>query len=253
VRPATSQARATAPVARSVFWVMISLIAWELYQAFRSGAGVPPGSWPLAPVDLVFLVLLPAMAAFAFTRLFLVISQTARGTLNVYSAISSPLAWAFWLGIGIGMVGHGMHLAGHLISRALPDIFIQGEFAAKVQFLDGTLGYLLLGLGFFLVTVSLLLLGQGAGPRLTGPERLLFVLGSLATYGVVFLNIGVGGGQVIAAIAASVLLSAVSLWKLPPSEVTSDPIGALVVPGSFMAAVTLIIWTIVVGGQPAWP
>ena len=232
---------------------MISLIAWELYQGIRAGASVPEGSWPISPVDLVFLVLFPALAAFAFTRLFLVISQTARGTLNVYSAISSPLAWAFWLGIGIGMLGHGIHLAGHLVSRALPDIFIQGEFASKVEFLDTTLGYLLLGFGFFLVSLALLLIGQGAGPRITGPERLLFVLGSLATYGVVFVYMGVGGGQVIAAIAGSVVLSAVSLWKLPPSEITIDPIGTLIVPGSFLAAVTLIIWTIIVGGQPVWP
>ncbi len=214
---------------------------------------VPAGSWPISPVDLVFLVLLPALAAFAFTRLFLVMSQTARGTLNIYSAISSPLAWAFWLGIGIGMLGHGVHLAGHLVSRALPEIFIQGEFAAKVEFLDTTLGYLLLGAGFFLVSLALLLIGQGAGPRITGPERLLFVLGSLATYGVVFIYVGVGGGQVIAAIAGSVVLSAVSLWKLPPSEITGDPIGALIVPGSFLAAVALIIWTIIIGGQPVWP
>jgi hypothetical protein len=232
---------------------MISLIAWELYQGLRAGAATPEGSWPIAPVDFVFLVLFPALAAFAFTRLFLVMSQTARGTLNIYSAISSPLAWTFWLGIGFGMLGHGMHLAGHLISRALPDIFIQGEFAAKVEFLDTTLGYILLGSGFFLVSLALLLIGQGAGPRMTGPERLLFVLGSLATYGVVFIYMGVGGGQVIAAIAGSVVLSAVSLWKLPPSEVTADPIGALIVPGSFLAAVALIIWTIIIGGQPVWP
>lgn len=232
---------------------MISLIAWELYQGLRAGAEVPQGSWPIAPVDLAFLVLFPALAAFAFTRLFLVMSQTARGTLNIYTAISSPLAWAFWLGIGIGILGHGIHLAGHLVSRALPDIFLQGEFASKVQFLDTTIGYLLLGFGFFLVTLSLLLIGQGAGPRITGPERLLFVLGSIATYGAVFVYMGVDAGQAIAAIAGSVVLCAVSLWKLPPSEITCDPIGALVVPGSFLAAVTLIIWTIIVGGQPVWP
>jgi hypothetical protein len=86
---------------------MISLIAWELYQGLRASAAVPTGQWAIAPVDLVFVVLLPALAAFAFTRLFLVISQTARGMLNVYSAISSPVAWTFWIGIGLGMIGHG--------------------------------------------------------------------------------------------------------------------------------------------------
>ena len=253
MRAGTSQARATVPVARSVFWVMISLMAWELFQALRAKAGIPKGSWAVEPVDLVFLVLLPALSVFAFTRLFLVVSQTARGTLNVYSAISSPLAWIFWLGLAIGIMGHGVHVAAHLIVRSLPDIFSQGEFASKVAFLDTQAGYLLLGSGFFLASLSLLLLGQGTGQRISGPERLLFVLGSFATYGVVIVYVGVGGGQVIAAIGASAALSAVSLWSLPPSEVTSDPIGAFIVPGSFFAGLTLIIWTIIVGGQPTWP
>jgi hypothetical protein len=232
---------------------MISLIAWELYQGLRAGAATPQGQWALPPVDVVFMVLLPALAAFAFTRLFLVISQTARGTLNVYSAISSPLAWTFWIGLGLGMIGHGVHLTGHWVSRSMPDVFSQGEFAAKILFLDTKLGYILLGLGFFLVSLSLLFIGLGSGPRLTGPERLLFGLGSLATYGVVLIYLGIGGGQVIEAIAASVVISAVSLWKLPPSEITSDAIGAIIFPGTFLAGVTLIVWTIIVGGQPVWP
>jgi hypothetical protein len=253
VRPATSQSKATAPVARSVFWVLISLIAWEVYQGLRAGATPPAGQWALAPVDVVFMVLLPALAAFAFTRLFLVLSQTARGTLNVYTAISSPLAWTFWIGVGLGMIGQGVHLTGHWVARSLPDIFEQGEFAAKIIFLDTKLGYLLLGIGFFLLSLALLLIGLGAGPRLTGPERLLFGLGSLATYGAVLLYLGISGGQVIAVIAASVVISAVSLWKLPPAEITSDAIGALIFPGTFLAGITLIAWTIVVGGQPVWP
>ena len=69
----------------------------------------------------------------------------------------------------------------------------------------------------------------------------------------VLIYLGVGGGQVIAAIAASVVISAVSLWKLPPSEITSDPIGAFIFPGTFLAGLTLIVWTIIVGGQPVWP
>jgi hypothetical protein len=232
---------------------MISLVAWEFFQVIRAGAHIPAGSWAVGPVDLVFLVLLPALAAFAFTRLFLVVSQTARGTLNVYSSISSPLAWIFWLGLAFGMIGHGIHLAAHFIERSLPDIFNQGEFAAKISFLDTRVGYLLLGFGFFLASLSLLLLGQGNGQRVSGFERLFFVLGSFATYGVVIIYLGVGGGQVIAAIAASAALSAVSLWSLPPSEVTSDPIGAFIVPGSFLAGLALIVWTIIVGGQPSWP
>lgn len=245
--------RATAPVARSVFWLMMSLVAWELFQGLRAGAAVPEGSWALSLVDLVFLVLLPALCAFAYTRLFLVISQTARGTINVYSAVSSPLAWLLWIGLGIGMIGHGIHIAGRAIQRAMPEIFAQGDFAAKIAFLDTRVGYLLLGIGFFLATLVILLIGQGAGQRITGPERLLFILGSLATYGFVIIYMGVGGEQIIFAIVASAVLSAVSLWTLPPSEITRDPIGAFIVPGTFLACLTLIIWTVVVGGQPTWP
>ncbi len=232
---------------------MMSLLAWEIYQGVRAGAAVPKGQWALTPADLVFSVLLPALAAFAFTRLFLVLSQTARGTLNVYSAISSPLAWTFWIGLGLGLIGHGVHLAGHWVSRSLPDIFYQGEFASKIVFLDTKMGYLVLGGGFFLASLALLLIGLGSGPRLTGPERLLFGLGSLGTYGAVLMYLGIGGGQVITAISASVVISAVSLWKLPPSEITRDAIGSLIFPGTFLAGITLIVWTIIVGGQPVWP
>jgi hypothetical protein len=247
------QVRATAPIARNVFWLMISLMAWEVFQGLRAGAVAPAGSWTLTWFDLVLFVLLPALSAFAFTRLFLAVTQSARGTLNVYSAISSPHAWAFWMGLGIGMIGHGIHLAGHAIQRAMPEIFSQGEFAAKIAFLDTRVGYLLLGLGFFLASLAILLLGQGTGQRMSGPQRLLFVLGSLATYGLVIVYLGVAGRQVILAITASVVLSTVGLWTLPPSELTRDPIGAFIVPGALLAGLTLIGWTIVVGGQPTWP
>jgi len=253
VRGNTSQVRATAPVARSVFWLLLSLVAWELFQGLRAGTAIPGGFWALTPFDLVFLVVLPAFSAFAFTRLFLVVTQSARGMLNVYSVISSPFAWTFWLGLGIGLIGHGVHVAGHAVQRAMPEIFAQGEFAAKIAFLDVRLGYLLLGFGFFLASLVILLVGQGAGQRISGAERLLFVLGSLATYGFVIVYLGVGGRQIIPAIGASIVLSAVSFWTLPPSEVTRDPIGALIIPGTFLAGVTLIVWTLIVGGQPTWP
>jgi hypothetical protein len=249
----TIPARATAPVARSTFWLMISMLAWELYQGIRAGAPAPDGSWALTPVDLGFFLLLPALTAFAFARLFLVITQSVRGSLNVYSVISSPFAWVFWIGLSFALIGHGIHLAGHVISRALPDMYIQGEFAAKVAFLDTRVGYLLLGFGFFLTTAVVLILGQGGGQRISGFERIIFVLGSLATYGVVFIYLGVGGGQLIPAIVASVVLCVVGFWVLPPYEVTRDPIAAFVMPGTFLAGLTLIIWTIVVGGQPTWP
>jgi hypothetical protein len=236
-----------------VFWLMISLIAWEVFSAVRAGAAVPTGSWSHTPFDLVFLVLLPALSAFAFTRLFLVLTQSNRGTLNVYSVISSPYAGMFWVGLAIGLIGYGIHTAAHSLYRAMPQVLAQGEFAAKIQFLDARVGYLLLGFGFFLATLAVMLVGQGAGQRLSGGERVLFGLGSLATYGFVIVYLGVGGGQIIAAIAASVALVAVSFWLLPPSEVTLDPIGAFVTPGALAAGLTLVIWTVVIGGQPTWP
>jgi hypothetical protein len=250
---ANAQIRSNAPVARSVFWVIVSLIAWEVYQGVRAGAAVPTGSWSHTPFDLVLLILLPALTAFAFTRLFLVLTQSNRGTLNVYSVISSPYAWMFWVGLAIGLCGYGIHTAAHSLYRAMPEVLARGEFASKIQFLDVRVGYLLLGFGFFLATLAIMFLGQGASQRLSGGERLLFGLGSLLTYGAVIVYMGVGGGQIIAAIAGSIVLVTVSLWILPPSEVTSDPIGAFITPGAFAAGLTLIVWTVVVGGQPTWP
>lgn len=253
MRPTTSQLRATAPLARSVFWLLIGLVAWELYQGLRAGATIPAGTWAMPAADLIFLVLIPACAAFAFIRVFLVISQSARGTLNVYTAISSPMAWVFWLGLAVTMIGHGIRLAAHAIHRAMPEIFAEGEFAAKIAFLDGDAGFLLLAIGLFLVSLAVLLSGQGCGQRLSGPERLLFLLGSFATYGVAIIYLGVGAGQVIFAIIASAILSAVSLWTMPPYELTRDPVAAFIVPGAFLAGIALVVWTIVVGGQPTWP
>jgi hypothetical protein len=253
MRPST-QIRANAPVARSVFWVMIPLIAWEVFQGIRADAVVPAGSWSHTWFDLVLTVLLPALSAFAFTRLFLVLTQSNRGTLNVYSVISSPWAWMFWVGLAIGLSGYGIHTAAHSLAQAMPELLAQGEFAAKINFLDVQLGYALLGFGFFLATIAIIFLGQGRAQRLSGAESLLFVIGSLATYGAVLVYMGVAGGQIFGAIGASFLICVVSFWILPsPSEIALDPIGAFVTPGSAAAFLTLVIWTVVVGGQPTWP
>ncbi|MGI5939825.1 MAG: hypothetical protein ACOX8V_03930 [Thermoleophilia bacterium] len=252
MRTSTS-VRAATPVTRGAFWLMISLLAWEIYQGIRADAPVRPDSWAAQPVDLVFLALLPALTAFAFARLFLVITQSVRGTIDVYSAISSPFAWVFWLGLAVGLIGHGVHLAGHALHKALPAVYIQGEFAAKIAFLDTRAGYLLFGLGFFVATAVILFLGHGGGQRIAGPIRAFFIFGSLATYGAVFVYLGVAGGLLIPAITGSVVLSAIGLWALPPYEITRDPVAALIVPGSFLAGLTLIVWTLIVGGQPTWP
>lgn len=253
MRP-NAQIRANAPVARSVFWVMMSLIVWEVFQGVRANAAIPAGAWSHTWFDLAFIVLLPALSAFAFTRLFLVLTQSNRGTLNVYSVISSPWAWMFWVGLAVGLMGYGIHTAARSLNRSMPAILAQGEFAAKIEFLDASLGYLLLGAGFFLATVAIILLGQGRAQKLSGGERLLFVLGSFATYGFVLVYMGVAEGQIFGAIGASLAISVVSFWILPSmSEITLDPIGAFVTPGSAAAFLTLVIWTVVVGGRPVWP
>jgi len=75
----------------------------------------------------------------------------------------------------------------------------------------------------------------------------------LATYGAVIVYMGVGGGQIIAAIVGSIAIVAAGLWLLPLSDLTQDPIGAFVWPGTLLGLLTLIVWTVVVGGQPTWP
>lgn len=233
---------------------MITLIAWEVFQGVRADTGVPAGSWSHTWYDLVFIVLLPALAAFAFTRLFLVLTQSNRGTLNVYSVISSPYAWMFWVGLAIGLSGYGIHTAAHSLSRAMPEILARGEFAGKIQFLDVQLGYGLLGFGFLLATLAIIFLGQGRAQRLSGAESLLFIIGSLATYGAVLVYMGVGGGQIFGAIGASFVICLVSFLILPSvSEIALDPIAAFITPGAAAAFLTLVIWTVVVGGQPTWP
>ena len=61
MRPGSSRAGTAAPITRMVFWTMVSMAAWELYQGLRIGAAVPTGAWPLSGVDVVFLVLIPAV------------------------------------------------------------------------------------------------------------------------------------------------------------------------------------------------
>lgn len=252
MRSDTSRVGVTAPVTRMVFWVMVSLVAWVVFQGLRIGAAIPTGSWPLSAVDVVFLVLLPTLCALAFIRLFLVLTQTARGTLNIYAALSSPWAWVFWLGLAVAMIGHGLHLAGNAIWRQLPEAFSQGDFATKIAFLDTKLGYALLGLGFFLVSLAMLFVGHGSAQRLSLVERVVFVLGSLATYGALAILLGVGARQYIPAIAGCAILTVVAVLLVHPSEITRDPITVFIVPGAFLAGLTLLVWTLIVGGQPAF-
>ncbi len=56
------QTRTRAPVARSVFWVMLSVVAWEFFQFIRSEPGNLCCSWALPLVDLLFLCYCPLLA-----------------------------------------------------------------------------------------------------------------------------------------------------------------------------------------------
>ena len=252
MRYRASRVGASAPITRPIVWVMISMVAWELFQGLRLGAAVPTGSWPLSAVDAIFLVLLPALCAFAFIRFFLVLTQSARGTLNVYAALSSPWAWVFWLGICVAMLGQGAHLAGNAIWRQVDQGIIRGEFAAQIAFMDVSFGYAVLGLGIFLVTLATLFMGHGAAQRLVGPERLMFILGSLATFGVLGVVIGVGAHQYITTIGATAILTVAGFLLVPPSEITYDPVTAFIVPGAAASCLIVLIWTLVVGGQPTF-
>jgi hypothetical protein len=252
VRYRASRVGASTPITRPIFWVMISMVAWELFQGLRIGAAVPTGSWPLSGVDAVFLVLLPALCAFAFIRFFLVLTQSARGTLNVYAALSSPWAWVFWLGICVAMLGQGAHLAGNAIWRQVDKGIIRGEFAAQISFMDIGFGYGVLGLGIFLVTLATLFMGHSAAQRLAGPERLMFIVGSLATFGVLGVVIGVGAHQYLTTIGATAILTVAGFLLVPPSEITYDPVTAFIVPGAAVSCLIVLIWTLVVGGQPTF-
>ena len=252
MRYRSSRVGVSAPITRPVFWVMLSMVAWELFQGLRIGSAVPTGSWPLSAVDAIFLLLLPALCAFAFVRLFLVLTQSARGTMNVYASLSSPWAWVFWIGISLAMLGQGAHLAGYAIRRQLDPDIVMGTFAAQIKFMDISFGYAVLGLGFFLVTTATLFLGHGAAQRLAGLERVLFVLGSVATFGALGVIIGVGAHQYIPTIGATAALTVAGFLMVPPSEITYDPIAAFIVPGSALSCLIVLIWTLVVGGQPTF-
>jgi hypothetical protein len=63
----------------------------------------------------------------------------------------------------------------------------------------------------------------------------------------------VAGEQIVPAILGSGLLVGLSVWVLPPSEATHDPIWLLILPGTGLAGIILLAWGLLVGGQPAWP
>jgi hypothetical protein len=248
-----STVRTMAPVVSSVRWLILSILAWQVVQAVRATGPTATGAWPINPYELLLLFVMPPLTAFAFVRLFLASVQAAYGSLNTYTLTASPWAWVFWLGLALGMVGQGAHLTADALNAALPGVVANGEFAAKVEFFDEDLGHWLLGLGFFLITAVVVVLGQGTSGRVMGGERLLLMLGSLLTYGFTVVYLGVEGGQMAATIIASAVITGLGLWVLPPGEVTRDPVGLLVVPGTSLGGFVLLTWGLVVGGQPSWP
>jgi hypothetical protein len=242
-----------APVMSSVRWLILSIVLWEATHLMRETAPGTTGSWPINPMELLLFFVMPGLTAFAFVRLFLASVQSAFGSLNTYTLTASPWAWAFWLGLALAMVGQGAHLAADALNAALPSVVARGDFALKVDFFDEQLGHWLLGAGFFLMSAVIVVLGQGASSRALGHERLLLGVGSIVTYGFAVLYIGVEGQQAVMTILGSGIITALGLWALPPSEVTRDPVGLLIMPGTTAAGLILLVWGLVVGGQPAWP
>ncbi len=245
--------RTAAPIMSSVRFLLLSIIGWEIFQTLREVGPESTGTWPINPFDLVLLAVMPGLATFAFTRLFMAVTQSGTGSLNTYALTSSPWAWIFWLGVAIAMVGQGTHVTANALNNAVPQVVRLGDYGTMVDFWDEQLGHWLLGSGFFLMTLAVLVLGQGAAQRIIGGERTLLTLGSLLTYGVTVLYIGVEGQQIIPAILGSAALSGIGLWILPPYELSRDPVSLLVIPGTAAAGLALFVWGLLVGGQPSWP
>jgi len=233
--------------------VLATAIAWEVVQVLQTTGPPATGSWPVNPFDILLLTVMPALTAFAFVRLFLAVVQSGFGSLNTYTLTSSPWAWAFWMGLAVAMVGQGAHWAANTLNLALPEVVRHGAYGAQAEFLDEQLGHWLLGGGFFLMMLVVMVLGQGAAQRIVGGERGLLALGSLVTFGFAVLFIGTDGGQIVPAILGSGILVGLALRALPPAEISRDPVSLLIVPGVSVGGIVLLSWGLIVGGQPAWP
>lgn len=242
-----------APVLSSVRWLLLSLLGWEVVYALRTVGPQEIGRIGLGPFELLLFTLMPALTAFAFVRLFLAVVQAAYGSLNTYTLTSSPWAWLFWLSLGLVLVGEGTHLTADILGRVLPEVVQHGEFGARLLFFDNTLAAWLLGLGIFLATGVVLMLGPGAAQMVIGVERLLMALASVATYGVFILFIGVMRQQFLLALLGSVILSGIGLRVLSRGELTRDPVTLAIIPGTAIAGAALAVWAALAGGQPTWP
>ncbi len=245
--------RAAAPVLGSVRWVVTTIIAWEVVQVLQTTRPTTTGSLPVSLFDLLLLTVMPGLAAFAFVRLFLAVVQSGFGSLNTYTLTSSPWAWVFWIGLAVAMVGQGEHWAANTLNMALPEVVLHGAYGAQAEFLDEELGHRLLGGGFFLMTLVVMVLGQGATYRIVGGERGLLAIGSLLTFGFAVVFIGTEGQLLVPAILGSGILVGLAARALSPAEMGRDPVSLLIVPGVSLAGIVLLAWGLIVGGQPTWP
>lgn len=245
--------RINSPVLISVRWLLAALLFWALVSRLRAGGGGSVGSWPVGVFDLLELTLAPALSSFAMIRLFLAVAQSGSGSLNTYTATSSPWSWVFWLFLGVALVGQGSHATAAVLEAQVPEVVRNGDFAQVVTFFSRGLSFWLLGVGFFGVSVVLLSLGRSAAPQVFGGEALLLGLGSLLTYGYAIIYIGAYAGLFLPAVLGGAALAILGLWSLGPYDLTHDPVGLLIVPGSASAAAILLIWSIISGDKPTWP
>ncbi len=245
--------RAAAPVMGGIRWMVLAILSWEVVQWVRELAPASTGSWPINPVEIALLTIVPAFVAFAFVRLFLACLQAGYGSLNTYTLTASPWAWAFWLGLAVAMVGHGTHLTANALNESLPEVVRHGEYATQVEFLDEQLGHWLLGGGFLMVTAVVTAMGQGAAQRVYGGERWVLAAASVVTFGFTVVFIGVEGQQLVPAILGCGLLVGLALRALPPREMSYDPVSLAIMPGVTLAGLVLLAWGLLVGGQPSWP
>jgi len=245
--------RSIAPVKGSVRWLLVALLLWEGLELLRNTGPASFSGRPIGLFELLLVTLAPVLIALGFVRLFIAVIGAGYGSLNTYTLTSSPWAWVFWAALALTLAGHGEHAGAHLLNQAVPEVVRHGDFGVTARFFDETLGHWLLSVGMFAMSSVILVLGQGAARRVVAGEQMLLIVGSVVTYGGGILYIGVEGQMLTPAIVAAVGLAAVGLRHLSMWDVDHDPVSLLMLPGAAAGALVLVVWGLVVGGQPTWP
>jgi hypothetical protein len=245
--------RSIAPVRASVHWVLAAIVVWEVLEYLKDRGPQTLADRPVGLVTILLLTVAPGLIALGFVRLFLAVIQAGYGSLNAYTLTSSPPAWIFYAGLAIFLVGHGLHVGAHELNAAVPEAVRHGEFGTQAAFFDESLGHWISGLGLFAVNAVVLFIGQGSAPRVVGGEQALLVVGSLVTYGLSILYVGVQGHMLIPTLLGAAGLVAIGFRHLSTWEVNHDPVSLLIIPGTAAAGLVLAAWSLVVGGQPTWP